>query len=64
MKQGFVTIATGDAQYYRMARTLLRSYRQNCPQPLPFAILCDRENEFTAEFERTLSLPLPFGTSL
>lgn len=59
MKQGFVTIATGDAQYYRMARTLLRSYRQNCPQPLPFAILCDRENEFTAEFDDVVILPDP-----
>lgn len=51
MTHGFITIATGDEQYYQMAVNLLRSYRLFCPQPLPFAILADRENGLTAEFD-------------
>lgn len=43
MKNGFFTIATGDEQYYKMAHNLLRSYRHFTKNPLPFAILCDRE---------------------
>lgn len=50
MKKGFITIATGKEEYYRLARNLLHSYLYFCKEPLPFAILCDRENEFTAEF--------------
>lgn len=59
MNRGFVTIATGHERYYRMARTLLRSYRQTCPDPMPFAILCDRENEYTAEFDDVVILRKP-----
>lgn len=51
MTQGFITIATGDEQYYKIAVNLLRSYRLFSAQPLPFAILADRENAFTAEFD-------------
>lgn len=49
--KGFITIATGNEQYYRIARNLLRSYRFNSPAPLPFAIICDEKNEYTAEFD-------------
>lgn len=51
MTHGFVTIATGDEQYYKMAVNLLHSYRHFSENPLPFAILADRENAYTAEFD-------------
>ena len=41
--RGFVTIATGDAKYYRMALNLLKSYRKNSKDDVPFALLCDRD---------------------
>lgn len=51
LTKGFVTIATGKEQYYKIARNLLRSYRFATKMPLPFAILCDTENEYTKEFD-------------
>lgn len=56
MKQtrGFITIATGKEEYYILAKNLLHSYRYFCDNPLPFAILCDRENQFTADFDDVL----------
>lgn len=54
MSKGFITIATGSEEYYQLARNLLHSYRYFCRKPLPFAILCDRENEYTSEFDQKL----------
>lgn len=51
MQKGFVTIATGDDRYYRMARNLLRSYRQSCRQPMRFALIADRHSFYTEEFD-------------
>lgn len=51
MIQGFVTLATGDERYYRLARNLLRSYRHSCSTPMRFAIIADRHNAYTAEFD-------------
>ena len=48
---GFFTVATGEEHYYRLAQNLLRSYRYFSEKPLPFAILADRENEYTREFD-------------
>lgn len=62
MQKGFVTIATGDERYYRMARTLLRSYRQTCDDPMRFALIADRENEFTAEFDDVILLEQPLNS--
>lgn len=59
MQKGFVTIATGDERYYRMARTLLRSYRQTCTNPMRFAIIADRENKYTKEFDNIVILDNP-----
>ncbi len=59
MSRGFVTIATGDERYYRMARTLLRSYRQTCKAPVRFAVIADRENSYTAEFDDVVLLKDP-----
>ena len=57
MTKGFITIATGKEEYYRLARNLLHSYRHFCKEPLPFAILADRRNEFTAEFDDVIIFP-------
>lgn len=54
MTRGFITIATGSEMYYQLAKNLLLSYRLFCPDPLPFAILCDRENEYTALFDQAV----------
>lgn len=51
LTKGFITIATGKEQYYEIARNLLRSYRFATKEPLPFAILCDTENNYTKEFD-------------
>lgn len=51
MVQGFVTMATGDERYYKMALNLLRSYRYFTDKPYKFAIISDRENEYTKEFD-------------
>ena len=59
MEKGFVTIATGHERYYQMARTLLRSYRQNCDVPIRFALIADRLNEYTAEFDDVVILENP-----
>lgn len=56
---GFFTVATGDEHYYKIAANLLRSYRQFSPEPLPFAILADRENAYTKEFDKTVILRDP-----
>lgn len=57
MTHGFITIATGDEQYYRMAVNLLRSYKYFTGSALPFAVLADRENEYTAEFDDVRLFP-------
>ena len=51
MTRGFITIATGKEMYFQFAKNLLLSYKLYCDNPLPFAIMCDRENEYTALFD-------------
>ena len=51
MTKGFITIATGNEIYYKMAVNLLRSYKYCSSSPLPFAIIADEHNEFTKEFD-------------
>ena len=58
-KKGFVTIATGDTRYYKLAVNLLRSYRLHTGNPYCFAILCDRNNEYTALFDDVIILDNP-----
>lgn len=50
-ERGFVTVATGSDVYYKMAADLLLSYRGRGKGKYPFAIICDRENEYTATFD-------------
>lgn len=57
MTKGFITIATGKEEYYQLAKNLIHSYRYFCEDPLPFAILADRENEYTAEFDDVIIFP-------
>lgn len=51
MKKGFITIATGKEQYYKMAVNLLHSYKYCSTSPLPFAIIADEHNKYTKEFD-------------
>lgn len=53
-KRGFVTIATGQERYYALAKNLLHSYRCFAKEPVPFAIICDRENSYTSEFDNVI----------
>lgn len=54
MTRGFITIATGADLYFQLARNLLLSYKLFCDAPMPFAILCDKENECTALFDKVI----------
>lgn len=54
MSKGFVTIASGRDAYYKMASNLLTSYRLHSKEPLPFTIVCDRENKWTEAFDNVV----------
>lgn len=60
MTRGFVTIATGSDRYYRLATNLLHSYRLFSSDPMPFALICDRINDYTREFDDLVLLDSPF----
>lgn len=62
--RGFITIATGSEHYYKLARQLLRSCRQCCKEAVPFALLCDCENEYTAEFDYVIIMDHPHKSYL
>ena len=55
MTRGFITLATGNKKYYKMAVNMLHSFRLHNPDT-PMAILCDGENEYTAEFDNVVVL--------
>jgi hypothetical protein len=57
--RGFVTIATGDLRYYVLAYNLLKSYRLNGKCDAPFAIIADKENQYTAEFDYVIQFDNP-----
>ena len=56
MTRGFITIATGNKHYCRIAANLLLSYRLFSRNPLPFAIIAEEENEYTALFDDVILL--------
>ena len=60
--KGFITVATGKDRYYIMAHNLLRSYRFHSKSPKPFAIICDRTNKWTADFDSVVILENPART--
>lgn len=49
-----MTIATGHQRYYRLAQNLLLSYHQFATELYPFAIIADRENEITTQFDHVI----------
>lgn len=51
MTRGFITIATGAEMYFQIARNLLWSYRQFASVKYPFAIMSDKKNKYTEEFD-------------
>lgn len=55
--KGFITLATGKEEYYILAKNLLQSYRHFSKEPLPFAILADRENQYTKDFDDVVLFP-------
>lgn len=57
--RGFVTIATGSEKYYKLAAQLLKSYKKRSVQDTPFAIICDRENEYTQGFDQVICMEEP-----
>ena len=59
MSRGFVTIATGKDNYYRIAANLLDSYRLHTTDPMPFALICDRENRYSDKFDMTVVIDDP-----
>lgn len=60
MIRGFVTLATGNIKYYKMAANMLSSFRIH-NQDVPFAIVCDRENEYTEKFDDVVVLEKAHG---
>lgn len=52
--RGFVTVATGSDYYYQLAANLYLSYKKRGRGQYPFALICDRENEYTALFDRVV----------
>lgn len=56
---GFVTLAVGNERYYKLAANLLQSYRLNGNSNAPFAIFADRENEYTAMFDKVILMDSP-----
>lgn len=59
MDKGFITIATGKEQYYKIAANLLRSYKYHSVNPMPFAIICDRKNKYTDLFDKVIIINDP-----
>lgn len=57
--KGFITVATGNEQYYILAYNLLQSYRAHSKCQTPFAILCDKHNEWTEEFDDVIIMDNP-----
>jgi len=59
MTRGYYTMASGGEKYYALARTLLLSFKCFSKDPLPFAIICDRENEYTGLFDKVVIIDNP-----
>ena len=52
-------MATGKRMYYVLAHNLLISYHLHNPDPQPFALICDRRNEITEEFDDVVIMDSP-----
>ena len=62
--KGFITIATGDVRYKQLALNLLKSYRYFTKNPMPFAILTDRSDEITRQFDVEVIMENPHNSVL
>ncbi len=62
--KGFITIATGNIHYYKIAYNLLLSYKQFASEKFPFAILCDRRNKFSEKFDYVIIMDEPTNSYL
>lgn len=52
--RGFATVATGSEYYYQLAANLYLSYKKRAEGKYPFALICDRENAFSALFDHVV----------
>ena len=57
--RGYVTMAAGSKRYYKLAATLLASYKFHNADPLPFAIICDKRNKYTVGFDDVVIMDSP-----
>ena len=55
--QGFITVATGSEEYYRLACSCCTLIITFLNEPLPFAILTDQENAWTMQFDNVILMP-------
>ncbi len=60
MTKGFITLATGNIKYFKMALNMLKSFRIHNPG-MPFAILCDHHNQYTEQFDDVIILEQAYG---
>lgn len=49
--KGFVTVATGAEEYYQLAASLYISYKKMGKGNYPFALICDKENQYSKLFD-------------
>ena len=52
--RGFITIATGDKHYYKLAANFLSSYRMFSKNPFPVSIIAEEENKYTSLFDNVI----------
>lgn len=52
--RGFVTVATGNEKYYKLAYNLCLSYKKRGQGEYPFALICDKETEYSAIFDEVI----------
>lgn len=62
MTRGFITIATGNLYYSKLAENLLLSYRYHSKNPMPFAVLVSEENQYTKLFDDVIVVENPYKT--
>lgn len=55
-KKGFVTVATGE-KYVKLAVNLLKSYRLNTKEQLPFCLITDNNYDYNNLFDDVVILP-------
>ena len=54
--RGFITIATGDIKYSKLAYNLLMSYRRFTKENYPFSVITDKKNIYLEQFDNVILL--------